>query len=188
MDLMKAFEQDIKRYRDSEHIEIELRLGRITQGGFDTNIGPHLFANVLAGLEAYNEWESVTDLEDEVYYWPSGIRCRYSDQGSFTERKNKVMTKNHRIGPVLDVRLGISQEIPVEMPSEDASRAVQRRRRSFLRKNVRIDLTMVTGQPSDKDSESTVSYQVELELLSVKTDQEIFSALHKVYDVLRLLG
>lgn len=193
MDLMHAFADDIKRYRDAENIEIELRIGRIFQGKFSTDVGPHIFANVLGGLEAYTGWEAVTELHDEVYYWGGGIgnsstvRCRYSEQGSFTERKNAILKKDLKIGPVLDVRLGISQEIPCEMPSEDATRAIQRRRKSFLRKNVRIDMTVVTGTPVDKDSESIESYQIELEILSARTDQEIFSALHKVHDLFKLV-
>jgi len=187
MELMQSFADDIRRYRDTEHIELELRLGKITPTGFDTDIGPHIFAKVIAGLDGYTGWENVTIKDDEVYYWQSGIRCRYSDTESVTERKNKILTKNHRIGPVLDVRLGISQEIPVDMPSDDAIRAVQRRRKSYLRKNVRIDCTIVTGPPEDKDSEASTNYQVELEILSAKTDQEIFSALYKVLDVLKLV-
>lgn len=182
---MKAFEEQIKRYRDTEHVEIELRLGKVGRT-FDTDIGANLFTTVCKGLEAYTGWESVTYKEDEVYYWPSGVRCRYSDTDVVTERKNKILTLDHKIGP-LDVRLGISQEIPVDMPSEDATRCVQRRRKSFLRKNVRIDCTIVYGPPSDPDSESETTYQIELEILSARTDQEIFSALHKVHDVLKLI-
>jgi mRNA capping enzyme, beta chain len=191
MELMRAFEEPIKKYRDAEHIEIELRLGRIQSGKFETDVGPHRFGQIVRGLEAYLEWESVEEIQDEVYYWGGGIsnssvRCRYSDAGAFTERKNSILKQDLALG-MMDVRLSIAQEIPVEMPTEDATRCVTRKRKSFLRKNVRIDLTMVHGPPVDKDSENTLTYQVELEILSAKTDQEIFSALYKVHDVLRLL-
>lgn len=182
---MREFEEDIKRYRDADNIEIELRLGKRNHGKFDTDVGPHLFTKILTGLERYTGWESVTHKVDEVYYWNTGIRCMYSEDSCETQRKQKILVKDHSLG-VLDVRLGISQEIPTEMPSDDANRCVQRQRKSFLRKNVRIDCTIVTGAPVDKDSENLTTYQVELEIISAKTDQEIFSALHKVYDILAL--
>jgi hypothetical protein len=184
---MNAFADEIRKYHAVENIEIELRLGKVNHGTFDTNVGPHIFGTVIKGLDAYTGWEEVTMKEDEVYYWGHGIRCRYSDTESITERKNSILKKNCTIGPVLDVRLGIAQEIPVEMPTDDATRAVHRHRKSYLRKNVRIDCTVVTGPPEDKDSESTVSYQIELEILRASTDQEIFSALHKVHDLLKLI-
>lgn len=188
MDLMKTFSEEIKQYRDIENVEIELRLGRLSRGKFDTDVGPHVFGQILAGLEAYDGWEMVTAKSDEVYYWYQSIRCMYSEDSCVTQRKNRILVKDHQIGPVLDVRLGISQEIPIEMPSDEANRCVQRQRKSFLRKNVRIDCTIVTGPPVDKDSENLVSYQIELEIISARTDQEIFSALHKVHDVLHILA
>lgn len=187
MELMKTFEDDIKKYRDAEHIEIELRLGKITPSGFNTDVGPHVFGLVMRGLDAYNGWESTDVADAEVYYWGSGVRCVYTDEACTTERKNPIVKKNLKLD-ALDVRLGISQEIPVEMPTDEATRCVRRQRKSYLRKNVRIDLSMVTGAPVDKDSESVVTYQVELEILSAKTDQEIFSALYKVHDVLKLIN
>jgi hypothetical protein len=187
MELMRAFSDDIKRYRDEANIEIELRLGRINRGKFETDVGPHVFSKIVHGLDLYNGWEQVTQKVDEVYYW-TDARCVYSDDECVTQRKHKILTKDHSIGPILDVRIGISQEIPIDMPSDEATRCVQRQRKSFLRKNVRIDCTIVTGQPVDKDSESVTSYQIELEILWARTDQEIFSALHKVHDVLHILS
>lgn len=185
--MMQAFSDDIRRYRDEPNIEMELRLGRINRGRFDTDVGPHVFGKILHGLDLYNGWEQVTQKVDEVYYWPDA-RCVYSDEECLTQRKHKILAKDLAIGPVLDVRLGISQEIPIDMPSDEATRCVHRQRKSFIRKNVRIDMTVVTGQPVDKDSENPVSYQIELEIMSAKTDQEIFSALHKVHDVLHILS
>jgi hypothetical protein len=184
---MKAFETDIKKYRDKQYIEIELRLGKINHNIFDTNIGSDNFSKILKSLEGYKGWEEKTVVEDEVYYWPSGVRCVYSDGECVYQKKNKILNRNFQLDEPMDVRLGISQEIPADPPTDDASRSVTRKRFSFLRKNVRIDMTMVFGQPDDKDSEDSTSYQVEFEILSVKTDQEIFSALNKVHDLLRCL-
>lgn len=184
---MKTFEQDIKKYRDKEYIEIELRIGKINHNIFDTNVGKNVFEQVLGGLRSFKAWEKVLEIEDEVYYWNSGVRCVYNGDCVY-QRKNKIVNKNLKLDRPFDVRLGIAQEFPADVPSDDANKSVTRKRWSFFRKNVRIDLTKVSGPPEDKDSESDTSYQIELEILSAKTDQEIFSALHKVYDVLNLVS
>ena len=187
MEMMKTFEQDIKKYRDKQYIEIEIRLGKINRNIFDTNVGKHAFDRVLAGLDQFTGWESKTKIEDEVYYWGNGVRCVYTDSDCVYEKKNKILKNDLSLENKFDVRLGISQEIPCEMPTDDANRCVSRGRFSFLRKNVRIDMTIVKGPPKDKDSEESISYQIELEILSAKTDQEIFSALNKVHDILKLV-
>lgn len=187
MEIMKAFEQDIKKYRDKEYIEIELRIGKINHNIFDTNVGKQNFEKVLSGLRAFKAWERVLETDDEVYYWSSGVRCIYNGDCVY-QKKNKIVNKNLKLDRPFDVRLGIAQEVPADAPTDDANKSVSRKRWSFWRKNVRIDLTRVSGPPEDKDAENDTSYQIELEILSAKTDQEIFSALHKVHDVLNLIS
>lgn len=184
MELMEAFAEHIRRFRSVKDVEIEMRLGRINNGFFDTNIGEPLFKKLVQALEKYTGWEKVTTTEDEVFYWDNGIRCIYDHVGNSTfQKKTNILKKDMKLDKS-DVRLSISTEVKIP-PVEDAQRSVTRKRKSFIRKNVRIDCTQVIGEPDDKDCEDSIKYQVELEFLDVSTDQLIFSALHKVKDIIK---
>jgi len=62
------------------------------------------------------------------------------------------------------------------------------KRTSFLRKNLRIDVTCVTGDPQDQDCDDENQYQIELELLSVpESKNELFNMVYKVFDVLKIM-
>ena len=55
-----------------------------------------------------------------------------------------------------------------------------KRRMSFIRKNLSIDMTVVEGDVEDLDTEDPNSYQVELEIIDpslVKDDNELFNIL-----------
>lgn len=183
---METFAEVIKKYRDTKNIEIEFRLGKVNHGTFDTNVGQKSFERILKGLLKYKEWEKVTESEDEVFYWSNGVRCIYNGNDSVYQKKTKIVTKDHTFSP-LDIRLSVAQEIPVKDEDEDAQRSVTRKRWSFLRKNVRIDMTIVTGQSHDKDCEDVNRYQVELEVLDASSDQKIYSAVHKIINLTSLL-
>jgi hypothetical protein len=65
-----------------------------------------------------------------------------------------------------------------------------KRRMSFIRKNLSIDMTVVEGDVEDLDTEDPNSYQVELEIIDpslVKDDNELFNILHKVKDLFNIL-
>jgi len=47
----------IQRYKDEQHIEIELRLGKFNGTMFDTNVGKHTFDKIMKGLNKYTGWE-----------------------------------------------------------------------------------------------------------------------------------
>jgi hypothetical protein len=189
MELMDEFAHHIKTYRGKKNIEIEFRLGKVNLDTFDTNVGKSNFDKIMNGLRAYTQWESVKVMEDEIFYWPNGVRCIYDGNESTYQKKVKILTKNKVLSSKsLDVRLSIAQENPVSCQNQDATRSVMRKRTSFLRKNVRIDMTTVTGQSRDKDCEDLVQYQVELEVTDASSDQLIFSAVHKILNVLELLS
>ena len=188
MELMEAFLEPIKKYRDKKHIEIELRLGKVNGNMFDTNVGKDAFTKVMKGLNAFKDWEQIKFTEDEVFYWSNHVRCIYEGDLTTYQKKSPVVKQNIKLNKAFDVRLGISQEIPCQEQTTDATHTVSRKRWSFLRKNVRIDMTIVMGDPIDKDVEDDTKYQIELELIDVSSDQLIFSAMHKVLNVLHLLN
>jgi hypothetical protein len=65
-----------------------------------------------------------------------------------------------------------------------------KQRHSFVRKNLSIDLTIVTGDPDDIDNEELERYEVELEVLDVKnirTYEQLYNLIYKVKCILNLL-
>ena len=49
MELMEAFADDIRRFRTQKNVEIEVRLGKLNNGFFDTDIGEPLFKKLEIG-------------------------------------------------------------------------------------------------------------------------------------------
>ena len=48
-------------------------------------------------------------------------------------------------------------------------------------------MTIVTGEPVDKDDEEIFKYQVELEITDASSDQKIYAALWKVKNIIEIL-
>ena len=91
----------------------------------------------------------------------------------------------------LDVRFAVSLEIPVEQADGDVMDLVRiKNRTSYIRNNLSIDMTTVTGQGDDPDDEEGERFEVELEIidpLKVKTRDELYNIIHKVHNILEVL-
>jgi hypothetical protein len=91
----------------------------------------------------------------------------------------------------LDVRLGVSTEVPFEYDGEETSTEQKTKERwSFVRKNLVIDMTIVKGTPDDKDSDDDTTYQIEMEIVDpsqIQNKNELFNMLYKVFDLLKCI-
>ena len=108
--------------------------------------------------------------------------------------KHRVLNKDFKLGSTIpfDLRFSVSREEPV---SGDINRSMDKkknkRRLSFQRKNVTIDITVITGDVHDSDSEEAVSYQIEFEILNptnIQTIDDLYKILHKINDVFIMLN
>lgn len=179
----------VNGYKDKQCIEIEFRLGKMVNKKFDTNVGKEMFEKINRRLLKYKEWEEIKKISDEVYYWDDGTRCVYNDDTAITCKKHSIMKKDFNLNQPLDVRFAVSQEIPVDQPDTDAKRSVTRKRTSYIRKNVSIDLTEVSGSPSDIDCEDDTTYHVEVEFMNPSTllkNYQIVNSIQKVHDLLKI--
>jgi hypothetical protein len=186
---MDTFQRCNKQARRNPGAEIEFRLGKKTTKMFDANIGPDLFTKVTKSLEKYTEWESVTQTDESVYY-KGDYRIIIDNDTDQTihQTKTKVYIEDFKLDGPLDFRFAISKEDPCENKCCEMDREVRRTRKSYIRKGVRIDCTVVEGAPSDKDSENTKEYQVEVELVSVpENDHEMYNSMHKVMNLISVL-
>ena len=192
--LFDKWAQVIENHRHSENTEIEIRFGRGSTRGFDTNVGQETFKKVLQALTKYEGWESTNHSEVTVYYFDGGKRLSVNEQTDeqIGEIKTRVAVDDFQLpNAPLDVRLGISTEVPFEYDGEETSTEQKTKERwSFVRKNLSIDMTIITGTPDDKDSDDDKTYQIEMEIIDpsqIQNKIELFNLLYKVFDLMKLL-
>ena len=102
--------------------------------------------------------------------------------------KTRVSNDTFKMQPC-DVRISVSTEVPCEEFDDEMDGCRSRKRTSFIRKNLTIDMTEVCGDPDDLDDEEEIQYQVELEIMDpnlLDTDNKITNLVHKINDVLKI--
>ena len=192
--LFTKWEKIINSYKGKENIEIEFRFGRKAPKGFDTNVGEDTFKKLLQALNGYKGWESTHHSSFTVYYFEGNKRLTVNEETEEQkgEIKERLKVDDFELnGHPFDIRLGISSETPFDYDGEETSTEQKTKERwSFVRKNLSIDLSMVKGDPEDKDCDEDTSYQVEMEIIDpnkVQSKDELFNILYKVFDILKCL-
>jgi len=192
--LFERWEKLIETHKANENTEIEIRFGRRSGTKFDTNVGKPTFQKVLQALTRYEGWESTDHSEVTVYYFDGGKRLSVNEQTEEQkgEIKTRVTVDDFQLpNEPLDVRLGISTEVLFEYDGEETSTEQKTKERwSFVRKNLSIDMTIITGNPDDKDSDDDKTYQIEMEIIDptkIQNKIELFNLLYKVFDMMKLI-
>ena len=181
-----TFEPHFSKHKGKKNVEIELRLGRISGGKFDTNVGKDAFNKALVALEKYKNWERIEETVYDSYYGSKNLRTtRYEDDSQESVTKKRVANIDYNAKDLpFDVRLGISTETPCEPDDDTEYELVKHKKRtSYTRKGLRIDCTIVSGDPDDKDAEETEEYQIEFEIIdvkSVKNRDQLYNHIYKI--------
>ena len=183
------FEPHFTKHHNKKNVEIEMRLGRISGNKFDTNIGKESFNKAIKSLEKFKKWDVVEVNEYDAYYGQNGLRTtRYEDdtQESIIKKRVANIDYNSRDLP-FDIRLGISTE-DTHQPCDDTEYdcVKHKKRTSYTRKGLRIDCTIVTGDPDDMDAEETEEYQIEFEIINVKTVKNRNDFYNHIYKIKNL--
>ena len=197
--LFSAWEDTIDTHRNQPNVEIEIRLGKVNRGKFDTNVGKQTFEKVLRRLRKFTEWESVKESQSTVYYDTAASK-RVVMNDETDEMESCVIKKRLHVndqvldGFPVDARLGISSEVPYDREQdteENFTRVKKRKRYSFVRKGLSIDLSEVGGDADDKDSEETIEYQIELEILDPPVNaaerHQVFNIIYKISDICKIM-
>ena len=189
--LFDKWEGLIETHKDKE---VEIRFGRRAGSRFDTNVGKETFEKVLRALKKYQEWDSTHHMTATVYYFEGGKRLSVDEETDeqVGDIKTRVKVDDVELqNQPLDIRLGISSEVPWEYDGEETSTEQKTKERwSFVRKNLSIDMSIVKGNPDDKDSDDDTAYQIELEIIrpsEIQNKIELYNLLHKVFDVLKCI-
>ena len=175
-------------------MEFEMRLGKINNNMFDTNVGEKVFNKVLGALKVYKDWESVKETTSSVYYKGSNRMTINEDTEEVTtvkKQKLQVVDQYLKDRP-FDVRFCVSEEVPIDddMSEEVMDHVRHKSRTSFLRKNLSIDMTVVSGDPDDLDDENEESYEIELEIVDptkVNDNDTFYNLLYKVECLLKTI-
>jgi len=185
----------IFKSKDTPGLEIEMRLGKMNGTFFDTNVGEKTFDKILEALEQFQHWEEKkSDIVEVFYYNESKKRLTWDEDNGTQEciMKKNILKKDFSDDKSpYDVRVSVCQEIPTEKPvDEDADRMIEKYRRSFIRKNLSIDMTIISGDSQDMDDEDGKKFQVELEIIDptkIEEEPKLFNIINKVSDVLKIL-
>lgn len=190
--IFDKWEGFIDAHRDKE---VEIRFGRRSGTKFDTNVGEAAFRKALGALQKYQEWDTVNHMNATVYYFDGGKRLHVNEETDEQVGQVKTRVKVDDIelqGQPLDIRLGISSEIPWEYDGEETSTEQKTKERwSFLRKNLSIDMSIIKGNPDDKDCDEDTAYQIELEIIKpteIQNKIELYNLLYKVFDVMKCVA
>ena len=181
-------------HKSRKHVEFEMRLGKINNNMFDTNVGEKVFNKVLGALKVYKDWESVKETTSSVYYKGSNRMTINEDTEEVTtvkKQKLQVVDQYLKDRP-FDVRFCVSEEVPIDddMSEEVMDHVRHKSRTSFLRKNLSIDMTVVSGDPDDLDDENEESYEIELEIVDptkVNDNDTFYNLLYKVECLLKTI-
>jgi len=192
--LFKNIQPLFENFKNETNVEFEMRLGRINSGSFDTDIGVESFDKIMNGLEKYKEWETVKKTNTSVYY-KADIRTSVDEDTdeSITILKKKLSKTNFNIpGKPYDMRFAVSKEIPCVSGEDHEMDSVRIKNRiSFIRKNLSIDMTVVTGDANDLDCEDEARYEVELEIIDptqISDRDTLYNIIYKVFDVLTIIS
>jgi hypothetical protein len=177
------------------NLEVELRLGKKNRNMFDTNVGYDKFSKIKEALDNFTAWEEVKHTNTSSYF-VQDLRYEINEDTDETKTiKKKKISKYDCVlkNEPLDVRFSICQEIPQpEMDVENVTVEYMRQkdRTSYIRKNLSIDLTIVSGTPDDPDDESDTSYEVEFEFVNpalVQSENTLYNIIYKIQCILKTL-
>lgn len=162
----------LSSFMHEPHGEVEIRLGRLEFGSFNTSIPADHWNVVMKRLRSNKKWTRVSEnvFEDSLYPNKTRIRTQLPDRSVSTCTKQNVWTLDvPNPSAWCDLRISFAIEHPLATPPRDqrASNTVLKRRTRFVHKDLwAFDLTHATyARPLDKDQETPDVYMIEIELL-----------------------
>ena len=178
-----------------KNISNEFRLGKFNGTFFDTNIGEKMYISILKGLSKYTGWDRIVQSETEVFFREKDNLRITIDESTNEETIIKKERCTLRILNNLKERLLIYDFQCVKKYQWTMTMKVKwmvkkQKRTSYIRKNVSIDVTSISGNTQDMDSEDPFTYQVEFEIIkpqNVEDKDTLFNIIHKIKDLFNIL-
>ena len=180
---IKILETLIKKYKNHNNVEIEIKLGRI-DGSFVAGIHSESFYDkIKQTLNSYKGWNSVIE-ENTIDY----IKDSYRKTGDIIIHKKRLETLNFMFkGTPYDFRICVSTETPCTLASFKHSLVRKKNRISYIYKECKLDLTKIEEETNDEIIENE-EFEVELIKLNSSTSDvyRAHSALLKIRDIINI--
>ena len=189
-----AVEHAFMKNNCKKHVEVEFRLGKFHDNHFNPDVGKVNFDRMLGALTKFKGWESTTKSSYEIFYGPKNLRTTIDEEND--KRESVIKTRIDNINCItkdlpFDIRMSVSTEKPYEETGdEEYSDSVCKKRFSFVRKGLSIDMTEVHGDNEDMDSEQESTYQVEFEIIQphkVTDKNTLYNHINKIKNLLGCL-
>ena len=189
---MDIYFEDIKRHfvkwRNHPHVEMEFRIGKNGIDFFDVNVGEVFWNDVWTKLNNYDGWESTSHHKYINTYTTDGVRITGDDRAivkRVLHKQDFYLPRSTR----WDFRMAISEEKPVPVPTNYVQKFVREKETwHFVRKNLSIDMSKVSGDITDIDMDDEYSWEIELEIVNhrkIKKWDELYNIVHKILCILK---
>lgn len=180
---IKTLQELIKKYKSTQNVEIEIKLGRIDDK-FMTGIhSEHFYDKIKAALDSYSGWDSVNH-ENTIDY----INNSYRKTGNNIIHKQRLKSVNFNFtGTPYDFRICVSTEKLSNLDSFKHSLVRRKNRISYVYKEYKLDLTKVEEESKDEIVENE-EFEIELLKLNSNTSDlyRAHSALLKIRDIINI--
>ena len=190
----------MEEYKDLPGVEFEFRLGRVNGKKFDSNVGKVNFEKIAGILTTNSSWNDQKMLHTTEYSKKKSnvrqILDELTDTETFLEKKRLKDVTYSVDGMALDFRFSVSQEtiLTDQETMDDCDFVREKKRTSRHHKNWKFETTQVEGGDTDPDEESTIRYEVELEVNdpTKMEDNESYrewfahSGILKMFDMLKM--
>ena len=176
----------ISEYKQTENVEIELRIGRIEGDKFNSGLKSESFFNqIKERLDSNPNWDKVlkiktTELNNQ------GVRkiTHFNDKKmakSSCIKKSRLKNINLRYNNTpYDIRIGVSKEIDSDIKIRIGTTRIKDRV-SYFHKDYRLDLTKVE---QTENTVTSINYEFEVEFLNL--DNEV-SDLYRAHSGLLIM-
>ena len=190
--IFKTIKPEFFKHQSLPNLEIELRLGKKNGTMFDTNIGEEKFFKIKEALDNFKNWENIVESETSSYF-SKGKRLDINEktEESKTIIKKRIFKSDHILeNEPLDVRCSIAIENPTDDFDSEAEYMRNNKRTSYIRNNLSIDLTIISGDTEYMDDEEEKKYEIEFEIIDpsqVSSDSKLFNIIFKIQCILKTL-
>jgi len=181
----------ITKFKDVKNLEVEIRIGYISDSGFESNVSENFYQKIKSQLESSTFFKKTETHKIDEYNKENTRRSTNlldSEKISYMKKVNLCNIDYKLEGTPFDVRVSFSKEVPLKKYSEPTIYSRNKKRTSYSYKSWNYDLTEVTYS---ENSLNLKNFEVEVELnktlnsllKSMEIHYLIHSSLLKIKDI-----
>jgi hypothetical protein len=187
-DLICKIKYYVEKYKDTENLEIEFRIGYIQENEFKTDIGKDFFDKIYDGLNNSNAWDDVKTEKSEDFFFNGKRMTVINNQVKYIKKEKLAIFDYIFKGSGFDIRISFSKETPIKQFTEIAKFKRSKDRCSLSRGHLSYDLTKVKMEDNGvEDHLFEIELEIkELNLKKMTSHYIIHDAMMKITDMIEL--